>query len=214
MKLHQPAALGLLMLSATLLATADEAATADEVATPIRIYHTAEEARGEIFPEAVEFATETRIIPSQAKVDLERHLGRPFAEDSLEVFLGYDEADELLGYAVLSDEIGKYQPITFMVGVSPDFRVRGAAILVYRESRGGEVRHSRFLRQYRNKTSRDPIRINRDIVNITGATLSVRALNFGVRKLLTITEYLYGHRAAPAPNQSGSQVTAGSRVVE
>ena len=170
----------------------------------LHVYYTADEARHRIFPDAVEFERERRVIPGHVKANLERHLGRPFAEDSLDVFLGYDAERDLLGYAVLSDEIGKYQPITFMVGVTPDFRVQDAAVLVYRETRGAEVRHSRFLRQYRNKTSRDPIRINRDIVNITGATLSVRALNFGVRKLVTATEYLYGDRAALPGGPAGS----------
>ncbi len=169
---------------------------AQDQATPIRVYYTADEARHKIFPEAVKFEPETHIIPGQVKVDLEKQLGRSFAEDSLQVSLAYDEADNLAGYAVVSNEIGKYQPITFMVGVTADFRIQGAAILIYRESRGGEVRRARFLRQYRDKTSRDPIRINQDIVNITGATLSVRALNFGVRKLLAITQHLYGHRTA------------------
>ena len=185
----------LVLTLASLMWLPVQRAAADDAATPIRVYYTADEARHKIFPEAVMFEPETHFIPRQVKLDLEGQLGRSFAEDSLEVHLAYD-ADDLVGYAVVSNEIGKYQPITFMVGVTVDFRVQGAAILVYRESRGAEVRRTRFLRQYRDKTSRDPIRINRDIINITGATLSVRALNFGVRKLLAITEHLYGYRAA------------------
>ena len=78
------------------------------------------------------------------------------------------------------------------MGIGADFKIGGAAILVYRESRGGEVRRSRFLRQYRGKSSADPIRINRDIINITGATLSVRALNTGIKKQLVLVEAFYG----------------------
>ncbi len=191
------------MTSASLMWLPVRRAAADDTSTPIRVYYTADEARQKIFPEAVRFEPETHTIPRQIKLDLERQLGRSFAEDSLEVYLAYDE-DNLVGYAAISNEIGKYQPITFMVGITPDFQVESAAILIYRESRGGEVRRARFLRQYRDKTSRDPIRINQDIVNITGATLSVRALNFGVRKLLAITEHLYGHRAAMAPPAAGT----------
>ena len=58
--------------------------------------------------------------------------------------------------------------------------------------RKSEVRRSRFLRQYRGKSSADPIRINRDIINITGATLSVRALNTGIKKQLVLVEAFYG----------------------
>ena len=75
------------------------------------------------------------------------------------------------------------------------------AILVYRESRGGEVRRQRFLRQYRGKDGRDPIRINRDIINITGATMSVRALNTGVRKSLSLLEETFDESAdRPSPD--------------
>ena len=94
-------------------------------------------------------------------------------------------------YAALTEEVGKYRPITFMVGVGTDLSIQEVAVLVYRESRGGEVRRTRFLRQYRGKDGEDPIRIDRDIINITGATLSVRALNYGVRKTLALTELIY-----------------------
>jgi hypothetical protein len=158
----------------------------------MHVYLTPAQARLELFPEAISFQREVRLIPGSFKEDLERRLGRRFDEDSLEVYIGYDRNRTLLGYSVVTDEIGKYRPITFMVAMGVDFRVRGAAVLVYRESRGGEVRRSRFLRQYRGKSARDPIRINRDIINITGATMSVRSLNFGMKKVLAVTEFLYG----------------------
>lgn len=89
-----------------------------------------------------------------------------------------------LGYAVTADEVGKFYPITFLVGVDIDLRVKGVRVLVYRESHGGGVRRMRFLRQYRGKSLSDPIRRHRDIISISGATLSVDALNRGVKKIL------------------------------
>ena len=169
----------------------------------IHVYLTPDEARLELFPEATSFERDVRPIPGSFKEDLERRLGRRFDEDSLEVYIAYDRSRALLGYSVVTEEIGKYRPITFMVGVDTDFRVRGAAVLVYRESRGGEVRRSRFLRQYRGKSARDPIRINRDIIGISGATMSVRSLNFGIKKVLAVTEFLYGP-GADVDSSSGS----------
>ena len=89
-----------------------------------------------------------------------------------------------LGYAVVAEEVGKFYPITFLVGVDTDLRVKGVRVLVYRESHGGGVRRIRYLRQYRGKSLSDPIRRHRDIINISGATLSVDALNRGVKKVL------------------------------
>lgn len=108
---------------------------------------------------------------------------------TLRVFGG---SGRLAGYAMVLDEKGKYRPITFLVAADSDLTVRDVEVLVYREDRGGEVRRQRFLRQYRGKTASDPIRTHRDIVNVTGATISVNALNDGVRRALATLGRLYG----------------------
>ena len=165
----------------------------------IQVYMTAAEAQTKIFPRGISSKLEIKPIPAALKAKIEEKLGRRFADDTLKVGLVYGAKEAFLGYAIVTEEIGKYRPITFMVGIDPDFSVRGAAVLVYRESRGGQVRRARFLRQYRGKSLADPIRINRDIVNITGATMSVRSLNFGVKKLLCLTEALYSQSVYKAP---------------
>ena len=186
---------------------------ADDIGS-IQVYLTPGQARLELFPKADFFEREVRLIPGSFKEELERGLGRRFDEDSLEVYIGYDRDRTRLGYSVVTEEIGKYRPITFMVAIGTDFRVRGTAVLIYRESRGGEVRRSRFLRQYRGKSARDPIRINRDIINITGATMSVRSLNFGMKTVLAVTEFLYGHpgrdQGPRAGLEANSDTTSGS----
>jgi hypothetical protein len=79
--------------------------------------------------------------------------------------------------------------------------------MVYREDRGDEVGHRRFLRQYRGKRLSDPIRTHRDIVNVTGATISVQSLNRGVRRALATAEVLY--RSAPRHPVSVASLDAG-----
>jgi FAD:protein FMN transferase len=78
------------------------------------------------------------------------------------------------------------------VGVSPRGKVLEVAVMEYRESRGSEVKERRFLSQFRGKTSSDPIRVNQDIVNYTGATLSSYAIARGVRRALALTHLFYG----------------------
>src|SRR2546426_8892367 len=81
------------------------------------------------------------------------------------------------GYAVIQETIGKHRPITYLVGVTPDGKVSDIEVLVYRESKGSEVRMKRFNSHYEGKTVLEPIRINKDIINITGATVSVRSVS-------------------------------------
>ncbi len=164
--------------------------TAEQIGT-VKVYLTESQARKQIFPEAMVFDLRTDVVDSTARVHLAEQLGRRVEDESFAVYIARGAQGQLLGYTATTEQIGKYRPITFMVGVEADLSVREVAVLVYRESRGAQVRRSRFLRQYRGKDSDDSIRINQDIINITGATLSVRALNYGVRKTLALFELIY-----------------------
>ncbi|MEN8376710.1 MAG: FMN-binding protein [Gemmatimonadota bacterium] len=152
-----------------------------------RVLLTVEEALREVFPGHAAVETTAWRPSAERRASMEERLGRRLFEPRYEI-MEVRSASGLMGYAVVTDERGKYRPITLMVGVSPDLRVRDTAILVYRESRGGQVQRQRFLRQYRGKDSSDAIRINSDIVNISGATISVRSVNAGVRKILVVVE--------------------------
>ena len=157
---------------------------------------TREQALKEIFPEGVRTVEDRRTLGATQRVRLERELGRRLDEDEIAVTRVLDATGTLRGYAVVTEEVGKYRPITFMVGVTPDFVVRDVAVLIYRESRGGDVKRRRFLDQYRGKSLRDPIDVHRDIINISGATISVRSLNAGVKRVLAELALLYGAASA------------------
>ncbi len=73
------------------------------------------------------------------------------------------------------EEIGKEEPITAGFVVA-DGRIEHVRVLVYRESRGGEVRQPPFLRQFRDARLAPGNRLDRDIDGIVGATLSVGAM--------------------------------------
>ena len=92
--------------------------------------------------------------------------------------------------AVIVDVIGQHQPITFIVGILPDETVERVEIMVYREARGGEVRRRAFLKQFEQKSLEDPLLVNRDIKNITGATISSRSVADGVRLALILHQRL------------------------
>jgi hypothetical protein len=73
------------------------------------------------------------------------------------------------------EEIGKEEFITAGFVVA-DGRIDHVRVLVYRESRGGEVRYPAFLKQFKNsKLARDNT-LDGSIDGIAGATLSVGAM--------------------------------------
>ncbi len=72
------------------------------------------------------------------------------------------------------DEIGKERNITTGIIVEND-KIKSVEIIKYRESRGGQVQSRRFTNQYQNKTMKS--KFSKEIDSISGATLSVNAIN-------------------------------------
>jgi len=85
------------------------------------------------------------------------------------------------------DEIGKTEPITIGVAIERG-RVKSVRILEFRESRGWEIQYPFFTDQYRGAGLSSHGRIDRRIDGITGATLSVTAVEKIVRVALYCDE--------------------------
>lgn len=73
------------------------------------------------------------------------------------------------------DEIGKVKPITTGIVIN-DNKIELVKILAFRESRGWEVRYVFFTKQFENASLDTTMQLDRNIDNISGATLSVRAV--------------------------------------
>ena len=78
--------------------------------------------------------------------------------------------------------------IDYTVAIGADGRVRRVDILNYRESYGGEVHDASWLAQFVGKSNSNEVRVNSDIRNISGATLSSRHVTEGIRRVLAIYE--------------------------
>ncbi len=77
--------------------------------------------------------------------------------------------------AWIFDETGKEYPITMGFVISEQ-TIESVAILIYRETRGGEVRHSYFTGQFVGAKLNESERLSKTIDGISGATLSVNAV--------------------------------------
>jgi len=159
----------------------------------IDVYLTEEQALKLLFPKSQQVRAEDLKPTPDQKVRIQERIGWKFPEESFRIFKA-ETNGKVDGYAVIQETIGKHRPITYIVGVTPEGRVSDVEILVYRESKGSEVRMKRFNSQYEGKTPLDPIRINKDIINITGATMSVRSVSAGVKRALVLVDEFYLNR--------------------
>ncbi len=156
----------------------------------MEIYLTEDEAAKVMFPDSENIHRETLTLAAEQKAFVEQRIGWKFPETSFTVYIGKTK-NQIDGYAIVQNTIGKHRPITYMVGVDEEGEVTNFEVLVYREARGNEIRTKRFNYQYQGKDVRDPIRINRDIINISGATMSVRSASAGVKRVLVLVNEFY-----------------------
>ena len=91
-------------------------------------------------------------------------------------------------FAYVLEEIGKEKPITVGYVVNGG-EIERVNVLIFRETRGWEVRYPVFTDQFEGATLKNNLKLDRDIDGISGATLSVRALT----KMARLALYLYQH---------------------
>jgi Na+-translocating ferredoxin:NAD+ oxidoreductase RnfG subunit len=88
---------------------------------------------------------------------------------------------------------GRYEAIDIAVAVSGAGEVLGVEILTYRESYGYEVRSPKWRRQFHGKTAGSKLKLDKDITNISGATISSQSITKGVKRLLHTWELVLRH---------------------
>lgn len=150
-------------------------------------YLTEEQALRVIFPEADRFEPREFTLDATALQQLARQ--GPGARSVRWTLHAARRGAETLGYVVVDDVIGKFELITYAVGVTREGMVRQVEILSYRESHGHEVRMAAWRRQFVGKSASTPVRVGEDIANISGATLSCNHVTDGVRRILGVVEF-------------------------
>lgn len=130
-------------------------------------YLSIEEAQKEAFPSATHFS--------------EVQSGRVWKAEA---------GGKVVGFFVFDRVVGKHLFIDYAVALTPAGAVHKVDILEYRESYGGDIRSPSWLAQFVGKTSGSALKINGDIRNIAGATLSSTHVTEGVKRILAA----YGNR--------------------
>jgi electron transport complex protein RnfG len=195
------------------VATAAPAARADAAPRAEASYYSTRGVLAEFFPQSEHVGYRTFALDKSIRARLAQRLGYAPGRDKYTIFVATTHG-KIDGYAVVDDEQGLHQPITFATRLSPRGMVERVEIMVYREPRGDEVRDPRFRKQFQGKTSQDPLRLNQDIDAVSGATVSSASLAVGVRRAAILVEELAlglstlasapaaaptGEKTAPAP---------------
>lgn len=98
--------------------------------------------------------------------------------------------DRVDGYAIMDDEKGQHLPISFAVMFDAKGRILRQEVMAYRERFGDEIRDPRFREQFVGKVLQDVLREGEEIIAISGATISSRAMVVGVQRALALVDEL------------------------
>ena len=91
---------------------------------------------------------------------------------------------EIKGYYYLGTAYGKADYFDFMVIFDMDLLISKVKMLVYREDHGGEIGSKRWLKQFIGSKNDKELQFEKDIVGISGATISARSMTIEINKLL------------------------------
>ena len=153
----------------------------------LQVYLTKKQAFEIAFPGADKIKKE-RLWPTKEEIRAIEEIYMYKIYESRFTFYTGKKNGKSMGSMLIDNIIGKSFPITFMTVLNTDGTVRDVEIMVYREPQGWEVRYKSFRSQFYGK---DTSSNSNEILSISGATLSVRAIKSGVYKAMAAYKILY-----------------------
>jgi Na+-translocating ferredoxin:NAD+ oxidoreductase RnfG subunit len=146
------------------------------------------------FPEADSFLFQSLTLSPSERESLEKDLGSHVFSPACLVVQA-KALSKTVGLAMADDELGKHLPISFLVALRIDGKVRRVELLDYREHYGRGIQARAFMAKFEGKGVADPIVVGKDIDAVTGATISSKAVSLGVRKSLHILRRFFPKEA-------------------
>lgn len=145
---------------------------------------TRDEALKVAFPEADSVEKIDIFINDKQAREIES-LAKTKLDSKIFIFYEFKNEGEILGYAVLDTHLLRTKSETVMYVISRDGKLINAEILAFFEPTE-YMQSENWLELFKNKALTNDLRIDRDIPNITGATITSHAFTESVRKILAI----------------------------
>ena len=153
-------------------------------------YFTPESVKHALFPGAVRFVDCSRTLSKAQKSAIAKASRSRVHSSTIAAFAAYG-TEGRLGLLFIDKVYGKHEFITYALALDASGAVHGIEIMDYRESYGEQIRLPKWRAQFIGKRSGQPLEIDRQIKNISGATLSCVHITKGVRRLLVTYALLF-----------------------
>ena len=164
---------------------------------------TKEKALKEVFWSGAQIETETVELTGETLENIKKRLGGSMVYEqqgsesakvkekhTIEFHFGLKDGKKR-GLAIIDVEPGKWGPVEFITAMDIKGTVKKVRVMSYQEQRGRPIARSSFMNQYRGKSSSSLMTVGKDIIGVSGATISSRAATFAVKKAIVMYEEVY-----------------------
>ena len=148
------------------------------------VFHSRDEISALAFPDADRVESRHVFLTPEERERIERIAASELDSDLLTIYVGY-RAGEVVGYALLDSHLVRTLTETLLIVLSREGMVGAIYVMAFHEP-SEYLPSDRWLELLRDRPLSDGLRVGRDIVGITGATLSARAAVSSVRRALAI----------------------------
>ncbi len=117
-----------------------------------------------------------------------QQLSQKIKEDHL---FKIEKDNKLIGYAFVDKAPSKTDEFDYLILLDSNLIIAKTKVLIYREDYGGEIGSKRWLKQFIGKKSSDSLKYERDIMAISGATISASSMTIAINSFLQNLEILH-----------------------
>ena len=150
---------------------------------------------GVVFVAFCSYTTPNRLL-KKAKKEIEKTFSiQEFDLKSIELnqklnvhqsdqFFKIEKENKLLGFAYLGKAPSKTDEFDYLILLDVNLIIKKTKVLIYREDYGGEIGSKRWLKQFIGKSTADNLKYSKDIMAISGATISANSMTIAVNTFL------------------------------
>src|SRR5882757_1750743 len=146
------------------------------------VYLSVEQAQTLLFPGAT-FQPDTRTLTNEQAKAIEHASGVDVRSKQLKAW-----RVSTGGWLIVDEVVGKHEYIPFAMALDDKGAVKGVEILEYREAYGGQIREPEWRKQFVGKEPGTKLQLDKNIRNVSGATLTCKHVTDGVQRLLATYE--------------------------
>lgn len=153
------------------------------------VYFSSASIKKQMFPSATRFVDRSISLTKAQKSKIKKAAKTSVRSNRVNAMDAY-AGNKKLGTLFIDKVFGKHEFITYAVALNTAGAVSGVEIMDFRESYGDEVRNGNWRAQFHGRRSGQPLKIDKQIKNISGATLSCVHITNGVRRVLVTNALL------------------------